>query len=406
MQICQQLLPGYGEERILNGLPREVRAFLSAAIEEEPWFLHEYLLPTLAGLDGAEKIIDDLSYALAAVELEEEIYGVEPDDGFLGKSLKSKLKKVVKKVVAPVKKTVEVVKKVTAPLQKIADKVHEPLKEITKKAGAAIQKAAKSAGTGIQREAKSAGQSIKHAAKTGKLQVALAPFTLGVSLLAHPKVGQAAKKFMATPYGNVVIGALGAIFAVATGGASVAAAAALTTANTMYQKKKAAEEARAAAKGDAVQLQAEADQLGQDTDRQLSEFYTQNAALFEQHGVTRSMWDGMSRDEKIGLLDGIASGTWQATQQPAPQGSAPSGGGGGGGAPSGGGGGGGGGSDGGGYSSGGGSGQPGGQVVKAGMGDLLMPAMVGIGILAVLSQSKKKGRSRRNPGRRRVRWSA
>lgn len=395
MQICQQLLPGYGEERILNGLPREVRAFLSAAIEEEPWFLHEYLLPTLAGLDGAEKIVDDLSYALAAVELEEEIYGVEPDDGFLGKSLKSKLKKVVKKVAAPIKK--------------IADKIHEPLKEITKKAGTAIQKTAKSA-----------GKSIQHAAKTGKLQIALAPFTAGASLAFHPKVGQAAKKFMASPYGNVVVGALGAIFALPTGGASVAAAAALTTANTMYQKKKAAEAAKKAAKADAGELQAEANQLEQETDRQLNDFYTQNASYFQQYGVTQSMWNGMSRDEKIALLDAAAAGTLQVAQQPTQQSAPPSGGGytpapSGGGyapAPSGGGGGGGGGGD------GSGSSDPylpsnrprpasDGQVAKSGMGDFMMPAMVGIGVLAVLAQSgKKKGRTRRNPGRRRMRWSA
>ena len=113
MQVCQQLLPGYGEEQILNGLPVEVRSFLAAAIEEEPWFLHEYVLPTLAGLDGAEKIVNDLSYALAEVEVEEEIFGVDPDDyeyigepglGYLGKSLKKKLKRVVRRSWPPSKR--------------------------------------------------------------------------------------------------------------------------------------------------------------------------------------------------------------------------------------------------------------------------------------------------------------
>lgn len=420
MQVCQQLLPGYGEEQILNGLPNEVRAFLSAAIEEEPWFLHEYLLPTLAGLDGADKIIEDLSLALAEIEVEEEIYGVDPEDyewvgdqnlGFLGKSLKKRLKKVVKKVAAPVKATHKAV-------TQVAKKIQAPLKEVTKKAGAAIQKA----GTRV-------GRAVHRAAKSGKLQIALAPFTAGVSLAFHPKVGRAGKKFMAGPYGNVVIGALGAIFALPTGGASVAAAAALTTANTMYQKKKAAEAAKKAAKANANQLAAEANQLQSQAEQQLNDFYTQNAQYFQQYGVTQSMWSGMSFDEKVALLDAAAAGTLPVRGQPSPGPSAPSAGhapspgggyappapdegGEGGGyappAPSGGGGGG------GGYPSGGGSSgggapasagqQPG--VSRAGMGELFMPAAIGIGILAVMMQSKKKGRARRNPGRRRTRWSA
>ena len=415
MQVCPQLLPGYGEEQILNGLPVEVREFLSSAIEEEPWFLHQYLLPTLAGLDGEEKIISDLANALAEIEIEEEIFGVDPDDyewigdpnlGFLGKSLKKKLKKVVKKVAAPVK---AVHKKVV----EVAKKIKEPIKEVAKKAGAVVQRA----GTG-------AGKFLHRSAKSGKLQVALAPFTLGVSLAFHPKVGQAAKKFMAGPYGNVVIGALGAIFAIPTGGASVAAAAALTTANTMYQKKKAAQAAKAAAKSDAVQLQAEADQLQGTAEQQLNDFYTQNAQYFQQYGVTQSMWDSMSFDEKVGLLDAAAAGKLHVAQQP-PSGGAPSSGqpteggsvpAGGGYVPSGGGGyapGGGGGGGGGGEASfpgapagSPGSAAPGQQVARAGIGELLGPAAIGIGILAVMMQSKKKGRARRNPGRRRTRWSA
>ena len=423
MQVCQQLLPGYGEEQILNGLPVGVREFLAAAIEEEPWFLHEYVLPTLAGLDGADKIIEDISYALAELEVEEEIFGVDPDDyeyiggpglGYLGKSLKKRLKKAVKKVVAPVK---AVHKKVV----EVAKKIKEPIKEVAKKVGAAVQRG----GT-------RAGRAVHRAAKSGKLQIALAPFTAGVSLAFHPKVGQAAKKFMAGPYGNVVISALGVILAIPTGGASIAAAAALTTANTMYQKKKAAEAAKKAAKANANELQAEANQLEQETDRQLNDFYAQNASYFQQYGVTQSMWNGMSRDEKIGLLDAAAAGTLQVVQQP-PQAAAggqapasqpsgggyaplpdgggyvpassgggggytPSGGGGGGSAPSG-----------GAYPGGGASYAPGEaqqpQAARAGIGELLGPAAIGIGILAVMMQSKKKGRTRRNP-RRRTRWSA
>jgi len=433
VQVCQQLLPGYGEERILDGLPVGVREFLAAAIGEEPWFLHEYVLPTLAGLDGADKIIEDISYALAELEVEEEIFGVDPDDyeyigepglGYLGKSLKKRLKKAVKKVVAPIK----------AVHKKIEDKiVPKKIAEITKKIASVPKKVHEKTKEKIHQTAKRGGRILHRAAKSGKLQVALAPFTLGVSLAFHPKVGQAAKKFMAGPYGNVVIGALGAIFAIPTGGASVAAAAALTTANTMYQKKKAAEAAKKAARADATELQAEANQLEQETDRQLNDFYTQNASYFQQYGVTQSMWNGMSRDEKVALLDAAAAGTLQVVQQPSqapasgqppagqPSGGSytplPDGGGyapapsGGGYAPSGGGGGGGGGyaPSGGAYPGGGSSYAPGDgqqpQIAKAGIGELFGPAAIGIGILAVMMQSKKKGRTRRNP-RRRTRWSA
>ena len=45
-------------------------------------------------------------------------------------------------------------------------------------------------------------------------------------------------------------------------------------------------------------------------------------------------------------------------------------------------------------------------VARAGMGEIMGPAAIAIGVLAVIMQSKKKGRARRNPGRRRTRWSA
>ena len=404
--------PGDGELAIIDRLPREVQTFLSAAIQEVPSFLHEYVLPTLAGLDAEEKIVEDLSLALAELEIEEEIYGVDPDDyeyigdpglGFLGKSLSKKIKKVVKKVVAPVKKIHD----------KIEDKIiPKKLATITKKITDAPKRIHEKAKDKISDTATRGGKILHRAAKSGKLQIALAPFTAGVSLAFHPKVGIAAKKFMAGPYGNVVVGALGAIFAIPTGGASIAAAAALTTANTMYQKKKQAEAAKKAQKANANEISAEADQLQADTERQLNEFYTRYASTFQQYGVTQAMWDAMSTDEKIGLLDQFAAGTGRfaetPTQPPAGGGTTPPSGGGytppsgGGSGPT---------------SGGGGSGGGGGEnyydpyktgepdrnpaVAKAGMSELLGPAAIGIGLLAVFMQSKKKGgrRTRRNPRR-------
>ncbi len=404
------IYPGDGELAIIDRLPREVQTFLSAAIQEVPSFLHEYVLPTLAGLDAEEKIVEDLSLALAELEIEEEIYGVDPEDyeyvgdpglGFLGKSLSKKIKKVVKKVVAPVK----------AIHKKIEDKiVPKKLLEVTKKITDAPKRVHEKVKDKISDTGTRGGKILHRAAKSGKLQIALAPFTAGVSLAFHPKVGAAAKKAMAGPYGNVVIGALGAIFAIPTGGASLAAAAALTTANTMYQKKKQAEEAKKAQKANANQLTAEANQLQGQAEQQLNDFYTQYASYFQEHGVSQSMWNGLSFDEKVALLDAAAAGQGQFSSAPPTSGGQPPAGGappppgyappGGGGSAGGGGGGGGGGvmpepT----YQQSGASGQPG--VAKAGMSELLGPAAIGIGLLAVFMQSKKKGgrRTRRNPRR-------
>ncbi len=400
MDLLRGWYPGIGEEAVLNGLSDEVRSFLGFAINEDPGFMDEYLLPTLEGLDAADTINRDFTLAFAELELEEAIFGPDPDDfedGGLGKSLKKKLKKAVKKV-KEVHKKIEA-KIVPKALLKVKEKIEAPIKKVHEKATNVVKSGAKRA-----------GQFVERAAKSGKLQLALAPFTGGVSLLAHPKVVDGAKKFMAGKYGNIVIGAVGAVLAPFTGGASLAAAAALTAANGMYQTKKAAEEAKKAAKADASQLQAQADQAEAETRQQVDAFYSQNQAWFSQHGITPDKWAAMSLEEKIAVIQAGADGKLQVVNPPASQqgqqsgqlpglpGSSSAGQaspGGGYGTEGGGGGGG------GGYAPAGSPGQqaqPG--VAKAGMGELLMPAMIGIGIVAVLTQGKKKGRTRRNPGRR------
>lgn len=296
--------PGFGEVETIRRMSPGVQDFLADAVAEDPSFLEDYLLPVLeADADFAEEqILSDLGDALYEVELEEALSGLG-ELGFLGKSLKKKLKKVVKKVKEVHKKVEE--KVVPKAIRKAHEKIKEPIKRIHEK-GKEV----------VHRGAERAGQFVKRAAKSGKLQIALAPFTLGVSMLAHPKVVAATKRFMATPYGNLVIGAAGIVLAPLTGGASIAAATALTTANTMYQKKKQAEEAKRLARADAGQLQAEAAQLEEDASKQVDDFYNQNRGWFEQYGIDQAKWNALTFDEKVALIDAAASGRLSVVTPP------------------------------------------------------------------------------------------
>lgn len=95
--------PGYGEELKFRRLPSRMREFLSDAVDECPEFLDEYLVPALQSEDPYEKILDDMTLGLAALDMAESGLGdFERNLDGLGKSLFKKLGKTLKKALNPV----------------------------------------------------------------------------------------------------------------------------------------------------------------------------------------------------------------------------------------------------------------------------------------------------------------
>ena len=245
--------PGFGEVEIVNRLHPEIRRFFADAVADDRTFLDEYLIPALSSIDPEAQILEDLSYVLADLEMEEAGLGGLGDLGKL--KIKKKLKKAVKKV------------------------------------GTTIKKVAKS----------SAGQAIA------------APFTMGLSVKG---VREGIKTGMASKYAAPVIGVVGAVAAPFTGGASLAAASAILAANQMRQAKKAAEAAKKMAKADAASQAAEAQQAEDQTSSQVDQFYAQNQAWFVARGVDQARWNSMTLDQKVATIDAAAKGQLQVVQQP------------------------------------------------------------------------------------------
>lgn len=390
--------PGIGEDYILQNMSPTLREFLCDAVEEHPPFVDEYLLPTLGELNAEQRIAEDLSTALSALEFEEEGLGSYEefleDPLFLGDfnglgGVLSKVKKAVKKVA----------KKVIAPVKKVIEK-------ITPKPILALQKKIAHGITKVNKVVARTQEKVEHVA------------------------GKVGKK-----YGNTIIGVVGAVLAPFTGGASLAAAALLTAANTTYQKKRAADQAKKAASKDADQLKAEAAAADAQLMAQVDAFYAQNQEWFIQRGITPDQWSHMTLQQKIDAINSGASGPGGGTGTVTPPdystpttgptppnygtgpGPAPGGGSGGPDASGGGGGdwslpsGGGGGGGGGGSSAGGSAaakpkpGQP--AVSEQGMfggSAFILPALAFGAAIAIFGGGKKTGRrstrARRNPGRR------
>lgn len=146
-------------------------------------------------------------------------------------------------------------------------------------------------------------------------------------LKAHEKVKKVGKKVW-KQYGNTIISVAGAVLAPFTGGASVAAAAAIVAANTAYQKKRAADAAKKAGKKQAAVLQAEAKAAEAEVRRQLSDFYNKNVKWFQELGVDRAKWDGLSIDAQVELIRAGTEGRLPRTppaqlSAPSPAGPAP-----------------------------------------------------------------------------------
>ena len=240
--------PGLREIVILEGLPRPVFGFLQDATQEDPDFLGEYLIPTLARDDAAQAILGDLSDALCDYELDVQGMG---ELGYLGKSFFRKVGKAVRKVHAAIEKKI-----VPKPLRKIEAKMKKVEQKVTK--------------------------SVK-------------------------KVG----KKIWVKYGGIIIEIAGVILSIVfppAGPIIMAAASVLATANTMYQKKRAAQRAKQAASKDAAQMQIEANQANAQTEQQVDKFYHDNQAWFESYAITPDKWAKLTLDQKIALIDAASKG--------------------------------------------------------------------------------------------------
>ncbi len=366
MEYLKDWYPGYGEVETIRRMCPLAQDFLRDAVQEDPDFLQNYVLPTLQGYeDPEEKILSDLSDAVMAYELAEDGLGdLDGNLGNLGKSFFKKVGKAIKKVAKTVAK-------------------------VTKKIALAPIKATERVAKFTVREAK---KEIKATEKIGK------------------KVGKVASNVW-QKYGNIILTVAGAVLAPFTAGASLAAAALLTAGNTLYAKKRAAARAKQANDRNASAVAADAAAAEADTLRQVDAFYAQNQQWFITNlGVTPDKWAQLTLQQKIDLINAGAMGRPPAgtpVSDPSGAGQPSSGGGysapGGGYSPSG---------DGGGAGGsympgGGGGGQPGGpgQVQEAGMlGGAALPIIAaGVALAFVFGKPVKGGRTRRNPGRRRRR---
>jgi len=367
MDLLAGWYPGLGEVEMIRRMSPFVREFISDASAEYDGFISEYLLPVLDEYQCPEdKIISDIALAVYIEQCEQAGLGSYDDMAGLGE-----LGGVLKKIKKSVKKTVH---KVIAPVKRVAEKViPKPILNVMKKGAAAV--------TSVHKKGAKVMEKIEH---------------------AGTKIGQ--------KYGNVIIGAAGAILAPFTGGASLAAAAALTAANSAYQKKRAADRARKMGAANAAQITSQAQQQQNAAMQELDAFYAQNQQWFLSRGITPERWAAMTFDQKVAALQGgmgsggapVPAPPPEPMPQPEPGGFAPppSGGGGGGGPSGGGGGGGGGGStDGASY---GGSGQPGTKVATASMFDSSMLPLLaaGVALAFVFGKPAKSRRTKRNPARR------
>lgn len=108
--------------------------------------------------------------------------------------------------------------------------------------------------------------------------------------------------------GDVIVGAIGAVLAPFTGGASLAAASLITGAHKMYQTKKAAEVAKKQSNQQSGALANQAAASEAQTSQQVDTFFSQNQPWFASHGVTQTQWSGMTLQQKLDMINSGATG--------------------------------------------------------------------------------------------------
>lgn len=202
--------------------------------------------------------------------------------------------------------------------------------------------------------------------------------------------------------GDVIVGAIGAVLAPFTGGASLAAASLITGAHKMYQTKKAAQKAKKQNNQAAAGLANQSAAQEQQTTQQVDQFFNQNQPWFASHGITPAQWGTMTLQQKLDTINSGATGApvgspsapGASVGPAAPSAPADAGGGGG--------------SDGGGGGGAGPSEGPSagpqqiptqGSSVAGGMSSMLLPAAIIAGAVIFSGGSGGSRRTRRNPSR-------
>lgn len=230
------------------------------------------------------------------------------EDAGMGKSLKKRLKKAVKKVTAPIKKVVD---KVEDTVKRVVDKTEETVKRIAKKVpgaeavsdiGRKVQDAAKRAGGAVQRVAKEAAR------KAAPVLAIAMPLSLGVK-----SIRKNAAKFY-RKHGPLIVTAVGAVLAPFTYGLSGVAAAMLVKGRELYLARNAAIKAKAEAKAEAGQMAAAVQEQEAALNAQCDEVYNHPDShdAFLAIGLTPERWAALSVDAKMGIIDSLSKGEMPA----------------------------------------------------------------------------------------------
>lgn len=122
------------------------------------------------------------------------------------------------------------------------------------------------------------------------------------------KVGRTLKPFV-----PIIIGAVGAILAIPTGGASLAIAAVLSAGYQINEKRIATNKAEREGKKVSKQMKQQVKTQTQQLNQQLDDLYKQNPDLFTAAGISSSKWAGMSVDQKLAVVERINSGQMPST---------------------------------------------------------------------------------------------
>jgi len=109
-------------------------------------------------------------------------------------------------------------------------------------------------------------------------------------------------------YGPTAIMVAGAVLSPFTGGASLAAAAVIQAGLKVTAEKKAAAAAKKMAKKEAAAMEAEAQQAEMGLRNQVNDFYKQNEQMFASMGFTPDKWNAMSLNDKLAVMDKLATG--------------------------------------------------------------------------------------------------
>lgn len=171
---------------------------------------------------------------------------------------------------------------------------------------------------GLKRYAKKAKRVAKAIVKP---VIKVAKKTIEIKKKVIKKIGKGVMPTL-KKWAPVIIGVVGAVLAIPTGGLSVAAAAALSAGYGIARQRKEAKKIEKIDKKEAAKINAEVAaqerQVGADLDR----LYSENTELFISAGISRADWDKLSIEQKLAVIEKINRGEMPASQPAAEAGAA------------------------------------------------------------------------------------